>query len=642
MKSYKVKNTFADIESHEVFLDKLARAKEEELGISEKKFEVPLKKKISYVLFGIFLLLGIVLFSKTFYLQIFEGKKLYTAAENNKGSASVVVPERGVIYDKNLKKLVSNSPAFDLVCERSRFSISSEEVSKEIQNIAETVGSNIADLTGKILSSDSAEVLVAEDLSHENLLVLETKINDLQGCRIQQNTARNYLYGSIFSQVLGYTGRINKDEYSTSTGYAINDYIGKSGLEKYYESYLRGTPGQSKPTKKTENGQAGSEVVIQPQAGNNLVLNIDADLQSRIYNALEKSIKNVGAKKGAAVAMDPRTGAVLALVSYPSYDDNLFSKGISQTDYDKIANDLSQPFFNRAISAQYPTGSTIKPFEASAALQEKLISPDKQINDIGYILVPNQYDPSIVYKYSGVTPHGWVDMRKALAVSSNIYFYTVGGGYGDQQGLGPTRIKKYLSLFGWNEKTGIDLPGEFSGFIPDPAWKKATKGATWVDGDTYNLAIGQSDLQTTPLQVATAYCAIANGGTLYKPQVVNRIIDSLTSSTQPLKSFAPEIIRSNFIDPENLQIVREGMRDGVTKPYGLSAYLNDLPVLVAAKTGTAEIGYRDRFNVWSSVFAPYENPQIVLVVTVEDVQGLGAVTLPVAHDVLNWYFSQHK
>ena len=270
------------------------------------------------------------------------------------------------------------------------------------------------------------------------------------------------------------------------------------------------------------------------------------------------------------------------------------------------------------------------------------IQPAQQINDPGYILVKSQYDPNVTYRYGGVEAHGLVDMRKALAVSSNIYFYTVGGGYGDQQGLGPTRIKKYLSLFGWNEKTGIDLPGEFSGFIPDPAWKKATKGSSWVDGDTYNMAIGQSDLETTPLQVATAYSAIANGGTLYKPQIVNKIVSGTGDTAKTVQEFTPDIIRSNFIDPANLEIVREGMRDGVTQTYGLSKSLNNLPVPVAAKTGTAEIGKNNYFNVWSSVFAPYTDPQIVLVVTAEDVNGLGAVTLPVAHDVLQWYFSKNK
>ena len=181
---------------------------------------------------------------------------------------------------------------------------------------------------------------------------------------------------------------------------------------------------------------------------------------------------------------------------------------------------------------------------------------------------------------------------------------------------------------------------EFSGFIPDPAWKKATKGASWYDGDTYNLAIGQSDLETTPLQVASAYCAIANGGILYKPEIVNKIISGSGDSAKTVQEFAPQIIRSGFIDPQNLEIVREGMRDGVDKSYGLSKMLNDLPVAVAAKTGTAEIGIANQYNVWSSVFAPYDNPEIVLVVTAENVNGLGAVTLPVAHDVLEWYFSK--
>jgi penicillin-binding protein 2 len=350
------------------------------------------------------------------------------------------------------------------------------------------------------------------------------------------------------------------------------------------------------------------------------------------------TFEKMGAKKGAAVAMNPKTGAVLALVSYPSYDDNDFSNGISQENYSKIINDPNQPLFNRAIAAKYPTGSTIKPFEASAALQEKLISPDKQINDPGYILVKSQYDPTVTYRYGGVQAHGWVDMRKAIAVSSNIYFYTVGGGYGDQKGLGPARIKKYLSLFGWNNKTGVDLPGEFSGFIPDPAWKKATKGQSWYDGDTYNLSIGQSDLETTPLQVATAYCAIANGGTLYKPQIVNKIISG--DGTKTIQEFQPQVARSGFIDADNLAIVREGMRDGVSASYGLSKSLNDLPVAVAAKTGTAEIGLADKYNVWSSVFAPYDDPQIVLVVTAESVNQLGAVTLPVAHQVLQYYFTK--
>ncbi|MEK7124561.1 MAG: penicillin-binding transpeptidase domain-containing protein, partial [Patescibacteria group bacterium] len=358
------------------------------------------------------------------------------------------------------------------------------------------------------------------------------------------------------------------------------------------------------------------------------------------YNSLEKSIKNLGAKKGAAVALDPRNGAVLAMVSYPAYDNNIFSGRILQEDFNNLQNDPYQPFFNRAISAQYPTGSTIKPFLASAALQENIISPNKIINDPGYILVKNQYDPSITYKFGGVIPHGPVDMREAIAVSSNIYFYTIGGGYENQQGLGPTRIKKYLDLFGWEEKTGIDLPGEFSGFVPSPEWKQEYKNEGWWDGDTYNLSIGQSDLQVTPLQVALAYSAIANGGTLYKPQVAKSIAEGSGKDAKIIEEFHPQVIRQNFISPENISIVRQGMRDCVQKPYGSCVVLNNLPVAVAGKTGTAETNKEGFFNTWSSNFAPYDNPEIVFVATIESVEGLRAATLPVAHEVLQYYFSK--
>ncbi|MEK7658255.1 MAG: penicillin-binding protein 2 [Patescibacteria group bacterium] len=634
---YKIRKTRGNIETHEVFLDKLAKIKEEELGISEKKFEVPVSEKIVYALFFIFFMLAGALFLKTFYLQAILGKELYNLSENNKGSIALIRPERGIIYDKNLKKLVSNSPAFDLLCDKRKLSEDPIEATAEIENIAKATGKNLEELKKEFESSEEPGVLVSENILEEPLLVLETKINGLKSCKIEKNVVRDYLFVASFSHLLGYTGRINQNELSSSKKYAVNDYIGKTGIEKSYENILRGTPGQLEAIKNAVGISKGNKIVLEPKSGENLVLYLDSDLQTTLYNALEKSIKNIGSKRGAAVAMDPKTGGILAMVSYPSYDNNLFSKGISKTDFDKIQNDLNQPLFDRAIAAQYPTGSTIKPFEASGALQEKIISPDKKINDPGYILIHSQYDPNIVYKFSGVKPHGLVNMREAIAVSSNIYFYTIGGGFNGQQGLGPARIKKYLSLFGWGEKTGIDLPGEFSGFIPTPEWKKQTKKQPWWDGDTYNLSIGQSDLMVTPLQVATAYCSIANDGTLYKPQIVQKIVDS---SKSIIKEFKPEITRQNFIDSENLQIIREGMRDAVQKSYGSSYYLNDLPVAVASKTGTAETSRAGHFNTWTSAFAPYENPQIVLVVTIEDVQGLRSATLPVAHEVLKWYFSK--
>ena len=626
---YKVKNSGGSIETHEIFLDNLAKRKEEELGLSEKKLEVLLKEKIIYALFVVFLLLALTLFVKIFYFQIVDGKKLYSSAQNNKGRISLIRPERGIIYDRNLKKLVSNLPVFDLVCDRRNFTSSVDGAVKKIEELALIVGKDPEILKKEIEESTESQILVSQEIPHENLLVLETRINEFLGCRIEKNTVRGYTFSESFSHILGYTGRINQTELDNTSNYAVNDYIGKQGIEKSYEDALRGIPGELEEEKNAVGVKFKEKILSEPESGKNLVLSIDSGLQNKIYEELKKGIEKVGAKKGAAVAMDPKTGQVLALVSYPSYDNNLFSKGISHEDFTQIQNNLENPLFDRAIAGQYPTGSTIKPFIASGALQEKTISPDKKINDKGYIEIHSQYDPNVVWRYGGVEPHGWVDMREAIAVSSNIYFYTVGGGYGDQQGLGPTRIKKYLELFGWGQKNGIDIPGEFQGFVPSPEWKKQTKNESWWDGDTYNLSIGQSDLKVTPLQVATAYSSIANGGTLYKPQIVQKIIDG--------QEFKPEIIRNNFIDAQNLQIVREGMRDAVL--YGSSVSLNSLPVHVASKTGTAETSRKEYYNAWVSTFAPYENPEIVLVTIIEDIQGLSATTLPVAKEILRWYFS---
>ena len=627
---YKVKNSEGNIETHEIFLDNLAKKKEENLGFSEKKLEVLLKERVIYALFIIFLLFSLIFFVKIFYWQIIDGKKLYNSAQNNKGKFSLIRSERGIIYDRNLKKLVLNSPIFDLLCDRRNFNSFVTGAVEKIEDIAIIVGKNPEILKKEIEESTESQILISQNISHENLLILETRINEFPGCRIERNTARDYTFSESFSHILGYTGRINQTELDNVSNYAVNDYIGKQGVEKSYEEFLRGMPGKLKEEKNAVGIKFGEKILSEPESGKNLVLSIDSELQNRIYDELKKGIEKIGSKKGAAVAIDPNNGQVLALVSYPSYDNNLFSKGISQEEFAQIQNNSANPLFNRAIAGQYPTGSTIKPFIASGVLQEKIISPDKQINDKGYIEVRSQYDPNIVWRYGGIEPHGWVDMKEAIAVSSNIYFYTVGGGYADQQGLGPTRIKKYLELFGWGQKTNIDIPGEFQGFIPYPEWKKQTKNESWWDGDTYNLSIGQSDLKVTPLQVAMAYGSIANGGTLYKPQIVQKIIDGL--------EFKPEIIRYNFIGAQNLQIIKEGMRDGVL--YGSSVSLNNLPVHVASKTGTAETSRKGYYNAWVSAFAPYENPEIVLVITIEDVDSLRAATLPVAKEILRWYFSR--
>jgi len=567
---------------------------------------------------------------------VVEGKNLSALSEKNKFIIHQIQAERGVIYDKNLNQLVFNWPSFDLVCQNTDWeNKKEEEKDKILKEISEITKKNFEELKQKI---EEGEDLIVENLDHQTLIILETKIGELPGFRIEQNPIRYYPDGRTISHLIGYTGKIKSEELKAAPEfYTISDYIGRDGLEKSYEEILRKNPGKLKIERDAQGHIISKETIQLPESGKSLVLWLDSELQKKIQEELEKEIKIVGAKGGVAVALDPKTGGVLALVSYPSIDNNLFSKRISQEEWKEIEEDPLKPLFNRAIAGTYLTGSTIKPLIASAALEEKIISPEKKINAQGKILVQDQWNPEKIWEYKDWAVHGWTDIRKAIAQSVNVYFYTIGGGYGDQKGLGPTKIKEYLEKFGWNQKTGIDLPGEAEGFIPDKEWKKKTfpNDPGWWDGDTYNLSIGQGFLQITPLEVAASFVSIANGGKLLQPQVVKEIIDS---KKNPIEEIKPKVIRENFIKPENLQIVREGMRQAVTSGSAIG-WLDQLPVKAAAKTGTAELG-RDFYHNWVTVFAPYEDPQIVLTIVIENVKGVQTAALPVAKAVLEWYFAR--
>lgn len=632
-----------DIEPHEVLLDSLAKKKEKELGISEKRFEVPLLKKIlqGFFIFCFLIILG--LFLKTLQLQIFEKEKYLALAESNKFIISKIQAERGVIYDKNLKQLVENSPSFDLVCEKNNLPQEDAEKEKVINEVSKLIKKTPTEIKEKIEKGE----MVSENLSQGDLVLLETKIEELPGCQILNNSVRNYSPGPLFSQVLGYTGKIGSEELKKNPElYSINDYVGVAGLEKSYEETLRKNPGELRIERDALSNIISKEVISLPQSGKSLVLWLDSDLQNKITTELENKLKEIGGGGAVGIAMDPKTGGILSLVSLPDFDNNLFQKGADLKDLKELLDDPLnlEPLFNRAISGKYLTGSTIKPLIASGVLEENLISPDKKIDCEGKIIIQNPNDKTSSSTKSDWAVHGWTDMRKAIAVSCDVYFYTVGGGYGSQEGLGPTGIKKYLELFGWDEKTGIDLPGETAGFVPDKQWKKETWKAGWWDGDTYNMAIGQGFLQITPLEVVNSFAAIANGGILLQPQVVQKIVDTSTGVMQVLQEMHPQIIRQNFISPENLQVVREGMRQAVTgenSPLASAVVLNSLPVEVAAKTGTAELG-KDYYNNWITVFAPYDNPQIVLTLMVESVKGVQAAVLPLAKSILEWYFSSRS
>jgi len=646
LKNKKIKTKFKeDIEPHEILLDSLAKKKEEELGIFGKKFETPLFKRVFQGFFYFSILLLFLLFLRTFQFQVIEGKELLDRASDNKYIFHKIQAQRGVIYDRNLKQLVFNRPSFDLVCEKNnlpRSELERKKVLNEVSQILKIKPESLEKIISEAAESEDLTFPVFRNLDNLTLLILETKIGELPGFEISENSIREYSDGEDFSHLIGYMGKIKTEELKgESEFYSIFDYVGRDGVENFYEKVLRKNPGKIRIERDALGNIISKEIISLPESGKSLVLYLDSDFQKKIKETLGKKVKEVGAKGAAVVALDPKTGGVLAQVSLPGFDNNIFSKG-DQEKIRELLDPKNDRLFNRVIKGKYLTGSTVKPLIASAALEEKIISPDKKINAQGKISVQDQWNPEKVWEYKDWAVHGWTDMRKAIAQSVNVYFYTIGGGYGDQKGLGPTKIKEYLEKFGWNQKTGIDLPGEVEGFIPSPAWKKTyferKEDQVWVNGDTYNLSIGQGFLQITPLEVAASFVPIANGGKLLKPQIAQKIVDERKNT---VKEFESVILKESFIDPENLKVVREGMRHAVTgenSPKASATLLNSLPVSAAAKTGTAELG-GDYYHNWLTVFAPYDDPQIVLTIVIEKVKGVKVATLPVAQEILEWYFT---
>lgn len=619
------------LEPQEVFLDNIAQKKTEEEGISDKRLEIPLSKRVFYGISFFSVLFLLILIGRAFSLQIIEESKYHSLAEKNRFRYLSLEANRGIIYDRNLNQLVFNQPTFSLVYKKT-----SDDPDKEnFKDLSELMGIDLSSIEEAIENSDDEEVIIANDITQVKTVILESRIKDFEGFELQKNFIREYKDGELFSHILGYIGKISPEEKKLlSEDYSINDYIGKSGIEKQYESYLRVKPGIIKVEKDVLGKYKSEELVSDSNSGDSLVLWIDSELQKKLSEELNNIVEQIGAEKAAAIAIDPQTGGILSLVNVPSYDNNIFSGKAEPSKIIDLLNAPLDPMFNRVVSGKYPAGSTIKPIIGLAALEEKIVDASKQFFSAGFISIPNPWNPSQPAIYADWKPHGWVDLKRAIAVSSNVYFYTVGGGYENQKGLGSKLMKKYLNFFGWGSKTGIDLPGETEGFIPDPNWKKENLDDDWRVGDDYNMSIGQGYISVSPLQEVVSFAAIANGGRLIEPRIVKEIIDS---DGNVIKTIKGKTINQNFVSRKNLEIVRQGMRDAVT--YGSAVTLNSLPVTSAAKTGTAQISKQGYYHNWVSVFAPYEDPEIVITIIVEEVEGMRAVSLPVAKEVLEWYFN---
>ncbi|MBM2817826.1 MAG: penicillin-binding protein 2, penicillin-binding protein 2 [Parcubacteria group bacterium] len=431
---------------------------------------------------------------------------------------------------------------------------------------------------------------------------------------------RKYTDLSGFSHILGYVKYPAKD----SSGFYYNeDYVGKTGVEKFFNNEILGENGL-KIAEINALGKIESESVIRPpKEGGNLVLSIDSRIQNKFHEAIAGLAQRAGFSGGAGVIMDVNNGEILAMANYPEYSSQVMSDGKDDKAIQNYLEDKNNPFLNRVVDGLYTPGSIVKPFVALAALTEKIISPSETIFSGGSITVPNIYDPSKPSVFTETRAHGYVDMRKAIAESSNVYFYEVGGGYGNQKGLGIYNIEKYIRMFGF----GSDLSDGFfsgkSGIVPNPEWKKENFGdSQWRIGDTYNTSIGQYGFQVTPIQVARAVSAIANGGKLLNPSII------LNSQNLDMKSI--NINQSDF------QVVREGMRGAVL--YGTAVGLNIPQVEIAAKTGTAQLGTSKKFvNSWAIGFFPYEHPKYAFAVLMEKGPSVNLIGgLYVMRELLDW------
>ncbi len=619
-----------EIDPEEILLDKETAA----------KLEIPIKKEGIFIIFVIAIMILILFLTRAFWLQIWQGD--YYAMKASKNSVRFYYNQapRGIIYDRNGEILTTNEPNFTLMVIPADLP-KGDALNLWIKKVTKLLKKNepeISDFISGLDKSSTQPVSFDPPLNQAFLVEIEANLPEVPALFINKETRRQYKDGIYFSQFLGYTGKISSEELKTRTNYLSTDFIGRSGLEAEYEEDLRGQPNKIAILVDSDNKILNTVIAKESRSGNNLTISIDSDLQKLLTDVLKNKIAETNSSGAAAVVLDARSGEILALVSLPSFDNNVFTNNLSGKNYQTIIKNQNWSEFNRAIGGIYPSGSTIKPFIAAAALEENIISPETKIDDtLGYIQIPNQYNPDIIYTYRDWKAHGWVDLRKAIAWSANVYFYQIGGGYKNIQGLGIERIKKYLNIFGFGSLLGIDLPGESEGLTPDPIWKKTNKNEDWYTGDTYNVSIGQGDVLVTPLQMAAAIAAIANDGTLWQPKIVSKITDS---DGKIVKEFKPKIIRDNIMDKNNLQIVREGMREAVTE--GSAYFLKDLPIKVAGKTGTAQVTNTfKKTNAWFTGFAPYDNPSITLAIVIEGAGEGSTAAVPVAKEVFQWYYNKN-
>ncbi|MBI5370220.1 penicillin-binding protein 2 [Candidatus Uhrbacteria bacterium] len=580
------------------------------------------RRRFAVAMLGFTLLLFL---GRSVELQLFEGNHYRALAQANRYRVTRVLPQRGLIYDREGAILAQNIPSFVLTMTIADLPRTLSERRKEFAIISDLAGLQPTDLDLLLTSYASSPydaIPVKRNIPFERAMHLSIETKHLPGFALEAGTLRSYPSNiSSLSHILGYIGKISPDELENlkGQGYRPIDTIGKIGVEQTAEQTLRGTPGEMVAEVDAQGRETSVVSKTDPVAGIDIHLTIDAPFQQFIEQQLQDVFHRTQTSRGSVVALNPKTGEIFALVSLPAFDNNAFSAGIDEESLNALIQDKNQPLFFRAIAGGFPSGSIFKPFVAYAALAEQVVTKHTSFLSTGGLRINDWFFPD--WKAGG---HGVTDIYKAISESVNTYFYIVGGGFDQFNGLGVKRITDYASLFGFGKPTGVDLPGEASGFLPSKEWKEQTKDERWYVGDTYHLAIGQGDFLTTPLQMARATGIIANKGVVVTPHVVKGV------------QFVGEPIPN--LDPSALNIVRQAMRLTVTQGSGRA--LSSLPFSVAGKTGTAQAPGSERFHSWFTGFAPFDDPEIVVAVLVEEGGESTAAAVPIARNILSWWMSR--
>lgn len=556
-------------------------------------------------------------------LQIKNRDKFIKLAEGNRIRLIPILAPRGTFYDRHQKALVASRAASTV----SLVPMDLEEPEKVIAKLSVILDMPVEEIKEKIKEQTFRPfdpIRLKKDVAMETLAKIAEQKNDLQGVMIETVPIREYIQGDSGAHLFGYVGEINKKELDKlkDQGYEPGDIIGKVGLEKVYDHYLRGINGGQQVEVNASGKPLNTLGEKKPILGNNLILTIDSKVQAAAEKALDETLQSVSSSRGGGViAMDPRNGQIIALASRPSFDPNKFAGGISLKDWRELIEDSRHPLKNRVTQSAYPPGSIYKIVTAVAALEEGKVNLDEHFHCTG------AYKWGFhCWKRSG---HGNVALVDGMAESCNIVFYTLG------ERVGAERLADYSRRFGLGEKTGLDLPGEIKGILPSPGWKKEKYHQDWYKGETLNMAIGQGYHLYTPIQLAQMLSAVVNGGYVYKPYLVQRIT---SPEGKIVASFNSELKERLRISPKTLEVVRQDMRAVVERGTAASAF-RGFPIPAGGKTGTAQAGVNKEDHAWFATFAPLDNPQLVVVVFVEEGGHGGATSAPIARKVYEAYFN---